>query len=105
MAFQSSVKKTEMSDRLHFVYLWLSGLSLRFIANLTGASATTVRRWVRRWQRDGDLHAKTRRRKKCLLQTQTASSLLDNSANASNAAVNSYILKLISNMHSFNQFY
>lgn len=104
MAFKSSVKKTEMSDRLQFVNLWLSGLSLRFIAFLTGASATTVRRWVRRWQRDGDLHTKTRRRrKKCLLQIQTASSSLEINAIASNAAINNYILKLILDTQSYNQ--
>ncbi|KAK4316550.1 hypothetical protein Pmani_007682 [Petrolisthes manimaculis] len=42
-------KRTRMEDRTRFIWLWLSGMSLRAIAERTGTSATTVRRWVRRW--------------------------------------------------------
>lgn len=48
-------RKTRMAERAMFVYLWDAGLSLRTIAEQTGTSATTVRRWVKRWKRERNL--------------------------------------------------
>lgn len=52
------IKKTVLADRLRFVWMWKGGLSLRSIAHKTQTSATTVRRWVRRWLKEGDLCTK-----------------------------------------------
>ncbi|KAK3893045.1 hypothetical protein Pcinc_003123 [Petrolisthes cinctipes] len=41
----------------------MAGLSLRAIAEKMGTSATTVRRWVRRWQREGNICSKKTRSK------------------------------------------
>lgn len=49
MRCRRTFKKTRMDDRTRFIWLWLCGMSLRAIAKCTGTSATTVRRWVRRW--------------------------------------------------------
>lgn len=43
-------RKTRLAERAMFMYMWDAGLSLRTIAEQTGASATTVRRWVKRWK-------------------------------------------------------
>lgn len=58
MERRPSYKKTMMAERERFVWMWLGGLSYRAIAQWTGASATTVQRWVSRWQREGDLRSK-----------------------------------------------
>ncbi|MPC16858.1 hypothetical protein E2C01_009695 [Portunus trituberculatus] len=40
--------------------MWVGGMSLRAIARCTGASVTTVYRWIRRWQREGHVLTRTR---------------------------------------------
>lgn len=49
MRCRRTFKKTRVDDRARFIWLWLSGMSFRAIAKCRGTSATTVRRWVRRW--------------------------------------------------------
>lgn len=63
MDLQQSFRKTGITERTSFILLWMAGLSLRAIAEKMGTSATTVRRWVRRWQREGTLCSKKTRRK------------------------------------------
>lgn len=63
MDLQQSFRKTGVTERTSFILLWMAGLSLRAIAEKMGTSATTVRRWVRRWQREGTLCSKKTRRK------------------------------------------
>lgn len=63
MDLQQSYRKTGVIDRTSFILLWMTGLSLRAIAEKMGTSATTVRRWVRRWQREGTLCSKKTKRK------------------------------------------
>lgn len=63
MEHRPSYKKTMMVERERFVWMWLGGLSYRAIAQWTGASATTVQRWVSRWQREGDLRSKKIKRR------------------------------------------
>ncbi|KAK3889346.1 hypothetical protein Pcinc_006663 [Petrolisthes cinctipes] len=50
--------KTILAERERFVRMWMCGLSFRSIAQLTGATATTVSRWVRRWYYEGSLYSK-----------------------------------------------
>lgn len=104
MVHRQSVKKTEMAERVQFVSMWLSGLSLRFIADLSGVSATTVRRWVRRWQKDGDLYAKTHKRGiNSLLQTYTTAASEDIRSIALQSAIHTYFLQLIMDAYSSKQ--
>ncbi|ROT79300.1 Variant Ionotropic Glutamate Receptor [Penaeus vannamei] len=51
---------TRRDERYAIVRLWQSGLSARLIADETGTSTTTVYRWVRRWQEDGNVENKPR---------------------------------------------
>ncbi|KAG7159496.1 putative winged helix-turn-helix domain containing protein 12 [Homarus americanus] len=51
---------TDLQDRAKFIWMWKDGFSVRMIANETGTSVTTVYRWIRRWQREGNLCTKTR---------------------------------------------
>ena len=44
--------------RKRLIWLWLAGLSAREISCYTGASVSTVYRWVRRWQTGGSLESK-----------------------------------------------
>lgn len=61
--------RMEMRQRLHltsdwerarFVLMWAEGMSLRAIARHTGASVTTVYRWIRRWQYEGHVNTRPR---------------------------------------------
>ncbi|XP_063885581.1 uncharacterized protein LOC135113884 [Scylla paramamosain] len=54
------VRPTGAWERAGFVWMWVSGMSLRAIARCTGASVTTVYRWIRRWQREGHVLTRTR---------------------------------------------
>lgn len=47
--------------RKRMVWLWLAGMSAREISCCTGASVSTVYRWVRRWQAGSSLEAKDSR--------------------------------------------
>lgn len=44
--------------RARMICLWLAGMSAREISCCTGASISTVYRWVRRWQAGGSVEAK-----------------------------------------------
>lgn len=47
-----------MAERARIVWLWLGGASARAISHQTGASLSTVYRWVRRWQEEGTVETK-----------------------------------------------
>lgn len=49
-----------ISTRKKMVWMWYYGFPVRSIAQVTGASTTTVYRWIRRWQEEG--HVTTRLR-------------------------------------------
>ncbi|KAK4325097.1 hypothetical protein Pmani_004252 [Petrolisthes manimaculis] len=53
-------RPTEHQDRARFVWLWVSGVTVRDIAINNGTSATTVYRWIRRWQREGNVDTRPR---------------------------------------------
>lgn len=61
MELKRSHRTTDLAQRHRFVRLWVSGNSARAIAQQTGASATTVCRWIRRWRNEG--HVSLRHRK------------------------------------------
>lgn len=65
------VRPTGSWERASFVWMWVSGMSLRAIARQTGASVTTVYRWIRRWQREGHVFTRTRGCKQRAWNTQT----------------------------------
>lgn len=52
---------TSFADRFRFVWMWSGGMSARAISLETGASVTTICRWIRRWRKEG--HVNTRPRK------------------------------------------
>ncbi|KAG7162293.1 putative Glutamate receptor-like 74 [Homarus americanus] len=60
MEWRRPVKPTAVEDRVKFVWMWVEGMSLRAIARETGASVTTVYRWVHRWQQEGNVNTKPR---------------------------------------------
>ncbi|XP_071536824.1 glutamate receptor ionotropic, kainate 2-like [Panulirus ornatus] len=41
-----------VSNQVRFVHMWLGGMSYRAVARTTGASVSTVCRWIRKWQRE-----------------------------------------------------
>lgn len=53
-------RPTEHRDRAMFVWMWVSGVAVRDIAIRNGTSATTVYRWIRRWQREGNVDTRPR---------------------------------------------
>lgn len=57
MGRHRTFRKTRIAERAMFVYLRDAGLSLRTIAEKTGSSATTVRRWVNRWNKERSLYS------------------------------------------------
>ncbi|XP_071540828.1 glutamate receptor 4-like [Panulirus ornatus] len=61
MARGRALKPTSADDRAQFVLMWVEGVSARDIAVETGASVSTVYRWIRRWQRDGSISTRRRR--------------------------------------------
>lgn len=95
MERRRSFKKTEMGERVRFLYMWLCGLSLRCIAERTGTSATTVRRWVRRWQIEGDLHARTPKPKSnCFVEHHNIPISLKRQTISSQVLMSNYFLNL-----------
>lgn len=56
MELKRSYRTTDLAQRHRFVRLWLCGNSARSIAQQTGASATTVCRWIRRWKNEGHVN-------------------------------------------------
>lgn len=61
MELKRSHRTTELTERHRFVRLWMAGSSARAIAQQTGASATTVCRWIRRWKNEGHVSLRHRR--------------------------------------------
>lgn len=61
MESKNSRCTTNLAQRHKFVRLWLGGNSARAIAEQTGASATTVCRWIRRWKNEGHVSLRHRR--------------------------------------------
>lgn len=61
MEWRRQARATGVRERVRFVWMWLEGMSLRAIARHTGASVTTVYRWIRRWQREGHVNTRARR--------------------------------------------
>lgn len=57
---QHPFRPTEVEERARFVCMWVDGMSVRTIAQQTGASLTTVYRWIRRWQREGCVENRAR---------------------------------------------
>lgn len=53
-------RPTGLRERAEFVWLWVEGWSVRAIAQHTGTSVTTVYRWIRRWQKEGNVHDRPR---------------------------------------------
>ncbi|KAK4313625.1 hypothetical protein Pmani_015029 [Petrolisthes manimaculis] len=47
-----------LAERARIVLLWLGGSSARSISQQTGASLSTVYRWIHRWQDDGSVETK-----------------------------------------------
>lgn len=52
---------TNLADRSRFVWMWSIGMSARSIAQETGASVTTICRWIRRWRKEGHINTRPRR--------------------------------------------
>lgn len=50
-----------VAERGRMVGMWQSGMSVRRIAEETGVSVKTVRRWLRRWEEEGHLRSRPRR--------------------------------------------
>lgn len=61
-----------LTRRAMFVRMWMDGLSARHISRKTGSSVTTVYRWIHRWQQEGNVNTKLRRRKPRLLLRENA---------------------------------
>ncbi|XP_045124108.1 uncharacterized protein LOC123512028 [Portunus trituberculatus] len=55
---QSLSKMIVHAFRTRMIWLWLAGLSAREISCCTGASVSTVYRWLRRWQAGDSLEIK-----------------------------------------------
>lgn len=49
--------------RARIVHLWQKGTAVRTISRKTGASITTVYRWIRRWQEEGTLKTRPYRKR------------------------------------------
>lgn len=49
--------------RARIVQLWQKGTAVRTISRKTGASVTTVYRWIRRWQEEGTLKTRPYRKR------------------------------------------
>nr|XP_053643775.1 uncharacterized protein LOC128696520 [Cherax quadricarinatus] len=61
MVQRRAFKPTDMDDRLKIVLLWMKGTTVRDIALKTGSSVSTVYRWIKRWQREGNIYGSGRR--------------------------------------------
>ncbi|KAK4317317.1 hypothetical protein Pmani_011581 [Petrolisthes manimaculis] len=47
-----------VAERARIVWLWLRGESARTVSQQTGASLSTVYRWIRRWQEEGTVRTR-----------------------------------------------
>lgn len=53
-------RTTNTTQRARMVWMWVGGQSARTIAQATGASVSTVYRWIRRWEQEGNIHTRPR---------------------------------------------
>ncbi|KAK3878422.1 hypothetical protein Pcinc_017006 [Petrolisthes cinctipes] len=53
-------RPTGLEERAEIVWLWVEGWSVKAIAQHTGTSITTVYRWIRRWQKEGNVSDRPR---------------------------------------------
>lgn len=51
-------KRMVRNERVRIVWMWLDGMSVKETAHLTGASVSTVYRWIRRWREEGTVESK-----------------------------------------------
>lgn len=58
MEMKNAHSRTIMADRFVMVWMWLNGASARRISIHTGASISTVYRWIRRWHDEGTLETR-----------------------------------------------
>lgn len=58
MDMKNAHSRTIMADRLVMVWMWMNGASARRISSHTGASISTVYRWIRRWHDEGTLETR-----------------------------------------------
>lgn len=56
------LRSTCINDRAMFIRMWMSGIPSSVIAQETGSTATTVRRWIRKWRREGNINGRRRGR-------------------------------------------
>lgn len=52
-----------VAERSKIVLLWMGGTSAKLISKQTGASLSTVYRWIRRWQEEGSVKTRPYHRK------------------------------------------
>lgn len=52
-----------VAERSKIVLLWMGGTSAKLISKQTGASLSTVYRWIRRWQDEGSVKTRPYHRK------------------------------------------
>lgn len=52
-----------VAERSKIVLLWMGGTSAKLISKETGASLSTVYRWIRRWQEEGSVKTRPYHRK------------------------------------------
>lgn len=60
MGQRNSFRPTGLRERAWIVWLWVEGWSVRVIAQHTGTSVTTVYRWIRRWEREGNVETRNK---------------------------------------------
>lgn len=60
MKLRRPFQPTSLVVRTLFVMMWVGGMSIRAIARATGTSATTVNRWIKRWQQEGTINTRPR---------------------------------------------
>ncbi|KAK3886355.1 hypothetical protein Pcinc_004591 [Petrolisthes cinctipes] len=60
MRFRNPFRPTGLRERAKIVLLWVEGWSVRAIAQHTGTSVTTVYRWIRRWQKEGNVKTRSK---------------------------------------------
>lgn len=53
---RSGYRQTTVSDRKRIIWMWIRGMSTRVIARESGTSATTVQRWINRFQENGHIN-------------------------------------------------
>ncbi|KAG7162331.1 putative variant ionotropic glutamate receptor-like 5, partial [Homarus americanus] len=81
MGRRHRMRQTALNERARIIRLWVDGTSARAIAQTTGTSASTVYRWIHRWEQEGSINTKSRIRrstykKRCNLGTLTSTEIM-----------------------------